>query len=150
MNKLLLLLFLVGVGIYIYIVLYKYDDENDDDEYQTVHTRNVTRANNANNTNNLNKIKSILKTHENELINDNFIEHKKPNNINTGDRHVHFSEQNDEFVFSSNLPVIKETNNTDLDDIFIKPNVVEPYNNDFNSTKNINLTLSENEYFSKV
>jgi hypothetical protein len=192
MNRLLLSLLLIGIGIYIYIVLYKYDNEDDEDEdnheYQTVHkTRNV---------NNINKLKGILKHHNEELINDNFIEHKKVTNtnnpiitsintnantntansntvntanmniantniantntvntnpINTSDKHVHFSEQNDEFVFSANLPIVKDLNNSELDDIFIKPNIfVEPYNNDYSNKKNINLTLSENEYFSKV
>jgi hypothetical protein len=166
LNRLLLSLLLIGIGIYIYIVLYKYDNEDDEDntEYQTLYntksTKNTKNINNTNNVNNINKLKSILKHHEQELINDNFIEHQKVNHTNTtnttnttnsSDKHVHFSEKNDEFVFSANLPIVKDIHNSDLDDIFIKPNFfVEPYSSDHNQTKNINLTLSENEYFSKV
>ena len=92
--------------------------------------------------NELQQLKIILKQHSNEFINDDFIEQPniipEQNPTPTSDKHVHFSEQNEEFVFSKESIINANQLNSD---IFMESS--------FETDKNINLTLSENEYFTK-
>ena len=140
MKRLLLLCLLIGIGIYLYIILYKNDYYNSNE----IRSPRVKRAD-IHKQNELNQLKSILKQHSNDFINDDFIEqpitvpdtviHPEP----PSNKHVHFSEQNEEFVFSKEASVDSNQLNSD---IFMESS----FNTD---NKNINLTLSENEYFSK-
>ena len=71
-----------------------------------------------------------------ELINDEFIEQPM---TKQKDKHVNFSEKTEEFIIP-NKDDIKENNDNLYNDIFI----INPID-----MENTNLTLSENEYFSK-
>jgi len=139
MKRLLLLCLLIGIGIYLYLMLYK-NDHYDSNEIR----RPRVRKSDVHKQNELNQLKSILKQHSNDFINDDFIEQSVavPDNIvqtePPSNKHVHFSEQNEEFVFSGESSVDPNQLNSD---IFMESS--------FNTDKNINLTLSENEYFSK-
>jgi hypothetical protein len=163
MKRLLLLCLLIGIGIYLYLMLYK-NDYYDSNEMSSPRIRRA----NVHKQNEINQLKSILKQHSNDFINDDFIEqpitvpnavpNAVPNTVpnavpNTvpdtvpdrvihheplSNKHVHFSEQNEEFIFSGESSVDPNQLNSD---IFMESS--------FNTDKNINLTLSENEYFSK-
>ena len=127
MNRILLILLLVSVGIYLYIILFK---SNTNDTYE-------------------NNIKSILKKHE--FIDDNFIE-KHNNTSESNNKRVHFSENNEELIFSNEIEpseLIKKSeknnridNDNDYDNIFIDPII-----SNIKEVGYTNLTLSENEYF---
>jgi len=127
MNRILLILLLVSIGIYLYIILFK---SNINDTYE-------------------NNIKSILKKHD--FIDDNFIE-KHHNTTESNNRHVHFSENNEELIFSNEIEpseLIKKSeknhhirNDNNYDNIFIDPII-----SNIKEVGYTNLTLSENEYF---
>jgi hypothetical protein len=136
MKRLLLLCLLIGIGIYLYCILYKNNNVSDEEYVPEIHNTNTHKQNE------LQQLKSILKQHSNEFINDDFIEQPniipEQNPTPTSDKHVHFSEQNEEFVFSKESIINANQLNSD---IFMESS--------FDTDNNINLTLSENEYFSK-
>ena len=136
MKRLLLLCLLIGIGIYLYCILYKNNNVSDEEYVPEIYNKNTHKQNE------LQQLKSILKQHSNEFINDDFIEQPniipEQNPTPTSDKHVHFSEQNEEFVFSKESIINANQLNSD---IFMESS--------FDTDNNINLTLSENEYFSK-
>jgi len=140
MKRLLLLILLIGFGFYIYL-LYK-NNNTSNEIYSSDRNSSERHKVNTQKQNELHQLKSILKQHTNDFINDDFIEQPVsiPVNVQTSEapsnKHVHFSEQNEEFVFTND----KDTNQLNSD-IFMESS--------FNTDKHINLTLSENEYFSK-
>ena len=132
MNRILLILLLISIGIYLYIILFK---SNNNDKYDNV--------------------RSILK--KNEYEHEHEHEHNLINNMNSNNKRVHFSENNEELRFSKEIEpselinksekiynTYNDNNNNDNDynSIFI-----DPIMSNIKEVGYTNLTLSENEYF---
>ena len=151
MKRLLLIFLLFAIGIYLYTFLYKYDYFNEPqrikptEQLKSILKHHNQHGHNSHNNHNSHRSQNYGDSHDRhdrqqnqeQYINDDFIEQKNNKEDNIIDeinqdlnKHVRFSEQNEEFVFTKD------------DSLFINPSTeIE--------NKNINLTLSENEYFTK-